>query len=42
MNWMLRDGQLMMIRSSVKAMAIGGRFQWKDQGETPNTLFGMA
>ena len=22
-------------------MAIGGRFQWKDQGETPNTLFGI-
>ncbi len=26
----------------VRAMAIGGRFQWKDQGETPNTMFGMA
>ena len=26
----------------VKAMAIGGRFQWNDQGETPNTMFGMA
>lgn len=26
----------------VRAMAIGGRFQWKDQGETPNTLFGLA
>ncbi|HCK41237.1 MAG TPA: dehydrogenase [Planctomycetaceae bacterium] len=26
----------------VRAMAIGGRFQWKDQGETPNTLFGIA
>ncbi len=26
----------------VKAMAIGGRFQWKDQGETPNTMFAMA
>ncbi len=24
------------------AMAIGGRFQWGDQGETPNTMFGMA
>jgi predicted dehydrogenase len=26
----------------IRAMAIGGRFQWKDQGETPNTLFGIA
>ncbi|MGK0239981.1 MAG: putative dehydrogenase [Candidatus Pelagisphaera sp.] len=26
----------------VRAMAIGGRFQWKDQGETPNTMFGIA
>jgi len=26
----------------VKAMAIGGRFQWDDQGETPNTMFAMA
>ena len=25
----------------VRVMAIGGRFQWKDQGETPNTLFGI-
>ncbi|MGI9455359.1 MAG: Gfo/Idh/MocA family protein, partial [Aeoliella sp.] len=25
-----------------RAMAIGGRFKWDDQGETPNTLFGMA
>ena len=23
-------------------MAIGGRFLWNDQGETPNTMFGMA
>jgi len=23
-------------------MAIGGRFQWNDQGETPNTMFGLA
>ncbi len=23
-------------------MAIGGRFQWDDQGETPNTMFGLA
>ena len=26
----------------VKAMAIGGRFVWKDQGETPNTMMGIA
>ena len=26
----------------VRAMALGGRFQWKDQGETPNTMFGIA
>jgi len=26
----------------VRAMAIGGRFQWKDQGVTPNTMFGIA
>ena len=26
----------------VRARAIGGRFQWGDQGETPNTLFGIA
>ena len=26
----------------VRAMAIGGRFQWDDQGETPNTMFGLA
>ncbi len=26
----------------LRAMAIGGRFQWEDQGETPNTLFGIA
>lgn len=26
----------------VRAMAIGGRFQWDDQGETPNTMFGIA
>ncbi|PQO41968.1 Gfo/Idh/MocA family protein [Blastopirellula marina] len=26
----------------VKAMAIGGRFKWDDQGETPNTMFAMA
>jgi len=26
----------------IKVSAIGGRFQWDDQGETPNTMFGMA
>ena len=26
----------------VRVMAIGGRFQWNDQGETPNTMFGIA
>ncbi len=26
----------------VRAMAIGGRFQWNDQGVTPNTMFAMA
>jgi len=25
----------------IRAMAIGGRFQWNDQGETPNTMFGI-
>ncbi len=26
----------------VRARAIGGRFLWQDQGETPNTMFGIA
>lgn len=26
----------------VRAMAIGGRFLWDDQGETPNTMFAIA
>ena len=26
----------------VRAMALGNRFQWDDQGETPNTMFGIA
>lgn len=26
----------------VRTMAIGGRFKWEDQGETPNTMFAMA
>ncbi len=25
-----------------RAMAIGGRFEWDDQGQTPNTMFGVA
>jgi predicted dehydrogenase len=25
-----------------RAMALGGRFLWKDQGETPNTMMGIA
>lgn len=25
-----------------RVMALGGRFQWDDQGETPNTMFGIA
>jgi predicted dehydrogenase len=26
----------------VRVMAIGGRFNWEDQGETPNTMFALA
>lgn len=26
----------------VRVMALGGRFQWDDQGETPNTMFAVA
>jgi len=26
----------------VRVMALGGRFLWKDQGETPNTMFAIA
>jgi predicted dehydrogenase len=26
----------------VRVMAIGGRFQWDDQGETPNTMYAIA
>lgn len=37
-RWALDDDQT----HPVRAMAIGGRFQWDDQGETPNTMFGMA
>jgi len=37
-RWALQKDQTHPIR----AMAIGGRFQWNDQGETPNTMFGIA
>ena len=36
--WALDKGLIHPIR----AMALGGRFLWKDQGETPNTMFGIA
>ncbi|MDE0735263.1 MAG: Gfo/Idh/MocA family oxidoreductase [Pirellulaceae bacterium] len=26
----------------IRVMALGGRFQWNDQGETPNTMFAIA
>jgi predicted dehydrogenase len=37
-QWAIDDDQV----HPVKAMALGGRFQWDDQGETPNTMFAMA
>jgi len=37
-RWAIDDDQT----HPVKAMAMGGRFQWDDQGQTPNTMFGMA
>ena len=37
-RWAIDDDQTHPVRS----MAIGGRFQWDDQGETPNTMFAMA
>lgn len=37
-RWAIDDDQT----HPVKAMAIGGRFLWKDQGVTPNTMFAMA
>ena len=36
--WAIDDDQT----HPVRAMAIGGRFKWDDQGETPNTMFGIA
>ncbi|MEQ8790743.1 MAG: Gfo/Idh/MocA family oxidoreductase [Pirellulaceae bacterium] len=37
-RWALDDDQT----HPVRVMALGGRFQWDDQGETPNTMFAMA
>lgn len=37
-RWAIDDDQT----HPVKAMALGGRFKWDDQGETPNTMFAMA
>ena len=37
-RWAIDDDQTHPIRT----MAIGGRMQWEDQGETPNTMFAMA
>jgi len=37
-RWAIDDEQT----HPVRAMALGGRFQWNDQGETPNTMFGIA
>ncbi len=36
--WALDKG----LTHPIRAMALGGRFQWNDQGETPNTMFGIA
>ncbi|MHC4117978.1 MAG: Gfo/Idh/MocA family protein [Planctomycetota bacterium] len=36
--WALDEG----LTHPIRAMAIGGRFAWNDQGETPNTMFGIA
>ena len=37
-RWALEEEQT----HPTRVMAIGGRFQWNDQGETPNTMFGIA
>jgi len=37
-RWAIDDDQT----HPVRAMAIGGRFVWKDEGATPNTMFAMA
>ena len=36
--WALDKG----LTNPIRAMAIGGRFLWNDQGETPNTMLGIA
>ncbi len=36
--WAIDDDQL----HPTRAMAIGGRFMWDDQGQTPNTMFAVA
>jgi predicted dehydrogenase len=37
-RWALNKDQTL----PVSVMALGGRFQWNDQGETPNTMFAIA
>ena len=37
-RWALDKDQTLPVR----AMALGGRFKWNDQGETPNTMFALA
>ncbi|MGI9473945.1 MAG: Gfo/Idh/MocA family protein, partial [Rubripirellula sp.] len=37
-RWALDEDQT----HPVRVMALGGRFQWDDQGETPNTMFAVA
>ena len=37
-RWALDDDQT----HPTRVMALGGRFQWGDDGETPNTMFAMA
>ena len=37
-RWAIDDDQT----HPTKTVAIGGRFSWDDQGETPNTMFAMA
>jgi predicted dehydrogenase len=37
-RWALDDDQT----HPVRVMGMGGRFQWDDQGETPNTMFAIA
>lgn len=37
-RWALDNDQTLPVR----VMALGGRFKWDDQGETPNTMFAIA